>query len=78
MAEPDGPVAEGTKGEAVGERENMEELGVVVEVGSEMETSAVEEEEDEEEDMVVTELKDPWLERRKVYMTTGVLGRCGT
>jgi len=69
VAEPDGPVVDGNQGEAEGEKEKREELGVVVEVGSEVETPVVEEEEEEQE-VVVTELRDPWLERRKVYMAT--------
>lgn len=69
--EAEGERVEGKKGEAEGEREKTEELGVVVEVGSVVENPAVEEdEEDEEEEMVVTELKDSWLERRKTYMAT--------
>jgi len=70
VVELDGPVADGNQGEADGEKEKREELGVVVEVGSEVETPAVDEEEEEEEEVVVTELRDPWLERRKVYMAT--------
>ncbi len=69
VAELDGPLAERTKGEANGEREQREELGVVVKVGSEVET-LLSEEEEQEEAVLVTELRDPWLERRKVYMAT--------
>jgi len=66
VAESDSPVADGDEGEAEGVMETMEELGVVTEVGSEVESPAVEEE--EEEVMLVKELKDSLLERRKVYM----------
>ncbi len=69
----DGPLADGNQGEADGEKEKREELGVAVEVGSEVEMLAAEEdeeEEEEEEEVVLTELRDPWLEGRKVYMAT--------
>lgn len=70
---PDATAADGNQGDAAGDREKTEDLGVVVAVGSEVETLAAEEEGEEGEAVVVTELRDPWLERRELYMAATCL-----
>ncbi len=69
MAEPDGPVADEDEGEAELVNGEMEEVGVVIKVGSEVEKPAAEEEEEAEEEEA-TELRDSWLERWEGDMAT--------